>query len=50
MDPEAVVALGAATQAGVLEGLTDGVEVMDGGYLAGMHGRATGVAAAGFQK
>ena len=37
------MALGAAIQAGVLQGLTSSLEVMDGSYVAGFHGRSTGI-------
>ncbi len=42
-DPEEVVALGAALQAGVLSGLVGrGAELTDGSYIASEHGRSTG--------
>lgn len=40
--PEEAVALGAAVHASVLQGLSSGVEMMDGGYVFDMHARATG--------
>jgi len=44
VDPEEAVALGAAVHAGLLTGqLQGGVEMMDGGYVADQHGRATGL-------
>ncbi|XP_075265565.1 chaperone protein DnaK-like [Convolutriloba macropyga] len=44
VDPEDAVALGAAVHAGLLTGqLLGGVEMMDGGYVADQHGRATGL-------
>lgn len=42
LDPSEAVALGAAVHAGVLAGLTSGVEMMDGAYVESAHGRATG--------
>lgn len=43
MDPEQAVALGAAIQAAVLLGLSSGIEVMDGAYVAQAHNRTTGI-------
>ncbi|KAI8462485.1 MAG: Hsp70 protein-domain-containing protein [Monoraphidium minutum] len=42
VDPEQCVALGAAIQAGILLGLTSGVEIMDGSYVEELHARASG--------
>lgn len=42
VDPGEAVALGAATQAGILEGSVCGVELMDGSYSVDLHDRATG--------
>lgn len=42
VDPEQCVAIGAAIQAGVFMGLADGLELMDGSYVAAQHGKAAG--------
>lgn len=42
VDPEQAVALGAAIQAAVLQGLSSGVELMDGSYVEEFHNRSTG--------
>ena len=43
VDPEQCVAAGAAIHAGILMGLTGGVELMDGAYVEELQGRATGL-------
>lgn len=44
VNPEEAVALGAAVHAGLLTGqLQGGLEMMDGAYVVGQHGRATGL-------
>lgn len=42
VDPGEAVALGAATQAGILEGSVGSVELMDGSYSIDLHDRTTG--------
>lgn len=42
VDPGEAVALGAATQAGILEGSVGNVELMDGSYSIDLHDRTTG--------
>ncbi len=43
VDPETAVAVGAVLHAGLMVGAVDGgVELNDGGYVAGQHGRASG--------
>jgi hypothetical protein len=42
VDPEQCVAVGAAIQAGLLLGLTSGVELMDGSYVEELHQRSSG--------
>ena len=42
VDPAEAVALGAAVHAGMLLGEVEGIELMDGGYSAELHGRASG--------
>ncbi|GIL51867.1 hypothetical protein Vafri_7780 [Volvox africanus] len=43
VDPETAVALGAALHAGLMAGsVTQGIEMNDGGYVSGQHGRASG--------
>lgn len=42
VDPGEAVAIGAATQAGILEGSIGSVELMDGSYSIDLHDRATG--------
>ena len=42
VDPGEAVALGAAIQAGILEGTVRGVELMDGSYSIDLHDRTTG--------
>lgn len=42
VDPELCVALGAAIQAGVFMGVANGLELMDGSYVADLHGKAAG--------
>ena len=49
VDPEHAVALGAAIHAGLLTGqIEGGLEMMDGGYVTGQHGRATGLGPEGW--
>ena len=42
IDPGAAVALGAATQAGILLGSVGSVELMDGSFVVDLHSRVTG--------
>ena len=42
VDPGEAVALGAATQAGILKGTVGSVELMDGSYSIDLHDRTTG--------
>ncbi|GLI63686.1 hypothetical protein VaNZ11_006685 [Volvox africanus] len=43
VDPETAVALGAALHAGLMVGyVRQGIEMNDGGYVSGQHGRASG--------
>jgi molecular chaperone DnaK (HSP70) len=42
VDPGEAVAIGAATQAGILEGSVGSVELMDGSYSIDLHDRTTG--------
>jgi len=48
VDPEHAVAIGAAIHAGLLTGeISRGIELMDGSYVSGQHGRASGIGSGG---